>query len=72
MDYLLSQEAEADLIRIYRYGFYRFGEAQANRYFEALYSCFDRIAKNPDQFPVADRIREGYSICICGSDKILL
>lgn len=70
MNYRLSQEAEEDLIRLYRYGFYRFGEAQADRYFEVLYSCFDRIAKNPEQFPTADRIRKDYRFCVCGSDTI--
>lgn len=46
MNYRLSQEAEEDLIRLYRYGFYRFGETQADRYIDSLYSCFDRIAEN--------------------------
>lgn len=70
MKYVLSQEAEDDLIRIYRFGFYQFGEAQADRYFEALYQCFDRIAKAPEQYPAADRIREGYRFCVSGSDTI--
>lgn len=45
MNYRLSLKAEEDLIRLYRYEFYSFGENQSDRYFDALYSCFDRIAK---------------------------
>ncbi|WP_026965814.1 type II toxin-antitoxin system RelE/ParE family toxin [Algoriphagus terrigena] len=70
MNYRLSQEAEDDLIRIYRFGFYRFGEAQADRYFEALYLCFDQIAKNPEQYPTADRIRRDYRFCVLGPNTI--
>ena len=70
MNYRLSQKTEDDLIRIYRFGFYRFGEAQADRYFEALYSCFDKIAENPEQFLTADRIRHDYRFCDVGSNTI--
>jgi toxin ParE1/3/4 len=70
MNYVLSQEAEDDLIRIYCFGYFKFGELQADMYYDSLFACFERIAKNPDQFPSADRIRLGYRFCVCGSDTI--
>lgn len=70
MTYLLSQEAEHDIVRIYRFGFIKFGEAQTDKYFEALFNCFERIGKNPYQFPQASHIRKSYHYCVCGSDTI--
>ena len=44
--YKLSIEAENDVIRIYEYGFHEFGMIQADKYYEALYECFNKIASN--------------------------
>jgi toxin ParE1/3/4 len=45
--YKLSFEAEEEVIRIFEYGLKQFGFQQANKYYEMLYDCFDRIASNP-------------------------
>ncbi len=49
-DYFLSESAKADLKSIYRFGVERFGEQQAERYFDGLIASFSEIAKNPLQF----------------------
>ena len=61
--YKLSGDAKEDLKRIYRYGVLTFGEAQANRYYDAL---FERFAL----YPSADSIRPGYRRSVCGVDNI--
>lgn len=68
--YLLTQEAEDDLIRIYLYGHGKFGERQAEKYYRSLIEHFERIAVNPYLFPAADHIGAGYRYCVCGSDTI--
>ncbi len=68
-NYNLTGEAKADLLRIYRWGLHRFGEAQADKYYDELFTYFDRIAEQPDRYPVTD-IREGYRRCTTRSDTI--
>lgn len=45
--YHLSYEAEEDVIRIFEYGLGKFGLQQANKYYEMLFECFNKIASNP-------------------------
>lgn len=68
--YILSADAEEDLIRIHHYGVYKFGMKQADKYFEESFECFERIAENPYAFPSVDYIKEGYRRSVCGSDSI--
>ena len=68
--YLLSNAAKEDLIRIHHYGVERFGVAQADKYFEAFFQCFDIIAQRPFSFQSVDHIKKGYRRCVCGSDTI--
>ncbi len=68
--YLLSNAAKEDLIRIHHYGVERFGVAQADKYFEAFFQCFDIIAQRPFSFQSVDYIKKGYRRCVCGSDTI--
>ena len=68
--YKLSTVAKEDLIRIYRYGYRTFGSNQANRYYDALFESFDRIASNPFSFEAVDYIRPGYRRCVYQSDTI--
>ena len=69
-NYKLSAIAKADLIRIYRYGYRTFGPNQANRYYDALFDEFDRIALSPFSFEAVDYIRPGYRRCVYQSDTI--
>lgn len=69
-DYRLSENAKADLIRIYRRGVREFGEAQAEAYFNAFFERFEMLAEQPLAYPVVDHIRVGYRRSVCGADSI--
>ncbi len=69
-NYRLSNEAKADLIRIHQYGVQQFGMAQADKYFDAFFECFELIARQPYSFESVDFIKEGYRRCVCGVDSI--
>jgi len=63
-NYKLSEIAEADLVRIYRWGLQRYGQAQADRYFAAFFDHFDQLAEQPLSHPVAE-IREATgAVCV--------
>jgi len=68
--YRLSNEAKEDLIRIHQYGVKKFGMAQADKYFESFFECFDIIAQRPFSFESVNSIKKGYRRCVCGSDSI--
>lgn len=68
--YRLSTTAKEDLIRIHHYGVKRFGEAQADKYFDSFFHYFDIISQRPYAFESVDFIRPGYRRCVCGSDSI--
>lgn len=68
--YRLTNEAKGDLIRIHHYGVERFGMAQADKYFNSFFHCFDNIAQRPFSFESVDSIKKGYRRCVCGSDSI--
>lgn len=53
MSYLLSEEAEGDLVEIYDRSLDDWGEVQADRYLDGLYAAFASIAVRP----LAGRIR---------------
>ena len=69
-NYKLSQDAKTDLQRIYKHGVREFGEAQADKYFEAFFTRFEEITENPYRYQLIDHIREGYRRSPCGSDNI--
>lgn len=69
-DYRLSNVAKSDLIRIHKYGVERFGMAQADKYFDSFFKCFEMIAQRPFSFEAVDRIKTEYRRCVCGSDSI--
>jgi toxin ParE1/3/4 len=68
--YRLSNEAKEDLIRIHHYGVEKFGETQADRYFDTFFEYFDIITQRPFSFESVDYIKTGYRRCVCGSDSI--
>ena len=68
--YRLSNTAEDDLIRIYKYGLENFGAVRAEQYFNAFFNCFDAIVKNPFAFESVDYLKVGYRRCVCGVDTI--
>lgn len=68
--YRLSEQADADLIRIHHWGVRNHGEAQADAYFFQLIDRFQEIADDPLLYPAVDDIREGYRRSVCGRDSI--
>jgi toxin ParE1/3/4 len=66
----LSVTAKEDLIRIYQYGVQKFGEKQADKYFQSFFEYFDVIAERPESFESVDFIKPGYRRCVCGVDSI--
>ncbi|WP_374400543.1 type II toxin-antitoxin system RelE/ParE family toxin [Flavobacterium sp.] len=68
--YDLSEKAKEDLLRIYEYGIGQFGLDQADKYFDMMHQCFDKIATNPFLFPTVSHIKSDYRKCVCGVDAI--
>ncbi len=68
--YILSESSRADLKNIYRFGLERFGEQQAEAYFNGLIACFDEIAKSPLQFQQVPEVGDGYHRCVYISESI--
>jgi len=68
--YKLTENAKNDLRTIYRYGFEKFGETQADLYFDALINHFEKIAENPFLYQAVDHIRKGYRRSVCGVESV--
>jgi len=68
--YKLSEDAKADLARIYRRGISDYGEAKADKYYAAFFIRFEQIAEQPNLYQAVDHIRKGYRRSVCGVDSI--
>ncbi len=68
--YKISNDAESDLDRIWRHGVKFWGETQADIYYLAFIARFELLAERPYLYPVADYIRHGYRMSVCGVDTI--
>ena len=55
-----DRAAEADLIDIWVYSFNNWGEAQANRYLDAMEVGIGQLARSPDRGDCRRPLREGY------------
>ena len=55
-----SPKAESDLKSIWLYSFDQWGEAQADRYFDALIHAIDGLVDHPKLGKPADKARVGY------------
>jgi len=69
-EYRLSNAAKEDLIRIHHYGIHKFGQLQADKYFNTFFEYFEIIAERPFAFESVDHIKPGYRRCVCGVDSI--
>ena len=69
-NYFLTRNAKEDLWTIYEYGVSRFGVTQAEKYFNMMHDCFERIASNPYLFPAVIRYKNVERYCVCGVDTI--
>ena len=68
--YFSTRNAKEDLWTIYEYGVSRFGVTQAEKYFNMMHDCFERIASNPYLFPAVIRYKNVERYCVCGVDTI--
>ena len=69
-NYRISEDAKADLRRIYRRGVREYGEAQADKYYDALFDRFEQLSKQPYSYQAVNEICEGYRRSVCGVDSI--
>ena len=69
-NYRISESAKADLKRIYRRGLLEYGEAQADKYYTALFDRFEQITEHPFLYQSVDYIRKDYRRSVCGVDSI--
>lgn len=69
-NYFLTREAKEDLWRIYEFGVYKFGVTQAEKYFNMMHDCFEKIASNPYMFPEVIKYQNVQRYCVCGVDTI--
>ena len=68
--YKLSEEAEADLVRIHQHGMRLYGERQADKYFHAFFERFIELAEQPYFYAAVEDVRKGYRRSVCGVDNI--
>jgi toxin ParE1/3/4 len=68
--YRLSEEAEADLYRIWLYGLEWWGPERADQYISEFFIRFNELAENPLQYPELNDIRHGYRCSVSGTDSI--
>lgn len=66
----LTEDAKADLKRIYRRGFREYGEARADKYYNTFFDRFEQLVEQPLLYPGVDDIRKGYRRSVCGVDSI--
>jgi toxin ParE1/3/4 len=59
-NYILSGEADADLVEIYQFSYDNFGESRADAYLLGLEEKFNIIATNKDAGRSISHIRQGY------------
>jgi toxin ParE1/3/4 len=69
-NYFLSKQAKDDLLRIYEYGVAQFGLYHADKYYDKMYECFDKIESNPYMFPLVIKYKNAERFCVCGVDTI--
>ena len=67
---VLTLEADQDLDNLYVDGFKRWGEEQADQYYNALLDHFEVLCDNPFLYRAIDEIREGYRRSVCGKHSI--
>ncbi len=67
---IISAEADHDLGSLYEEGYRKWGEEQADEYYDALLTHFDVLCDNPYLFRAVEEIRKGYRRSVCGKHSI--
>ena len=70
MNYKLSEDAQADIIRIHQWGVRVHGEARADEYFNAFFDHFELLAEQPTLYPAVEHVHEGYRRSVCGVETV--
>lgn len=70
VNYKLTEDAKADLNRIYLRGFEQFGEKRADQYFRDFFERFELLAEHPKMYPAVDDVAKGLRKSVCGRDTI--
>jgi len=68
--YRLTLAADADIDRLFIFGFETFGLEQANKYVSGLYEHLDDLAKNPKHWPAVEHLRAGCRRSVYSSHSI--
>ncbi len=58
--YRLTLSADADIDRLFVFGFETFGLEQADKYVSGLYVHLEDLSNYPQRWPAVEHIREGY------------
>ena len=66
----ITSRASGHLDALYSDGWLRWGEAQADLYYDRLLLHFDSLCENPLLYPEVGEIRPGYRRSVCGKHSI--
>ena len=67
---VITVEADQDLNNLYEDGLKRWGEAQADHYYDDLLTHLEVLCDNPYLYRAVDEIRQGYRRSVCGKHSI--
>ncbi len=62
--YRLTNAADADIDRLFVFGFEKFGLEQADTYVDGLYEQLDDLTEYPQRWPAVSHIRAGLRRCV--------
>jgi toxin ParE1/3/4 len=65
-----GEDAKADLRHICRHGVRKYGEGQADLYYDALIERFEQLVLQPFLYQAFDDIYSGYRRSVCGVESI--
>ena len=68
--YRLTLAADADIDRLFIFGFETFGLEQADRYVSGLYEHLDDLADYPKRGPAVEHIHPGYRRSVYGVHSV--
>ena len=68
--YRLTRKAENDLLNIASYGIEQFGVELSRQYYNKLKQRFDKLAEQPELYPLVEHVRKGYRRSVCGVHSI--
>ena len=66
----ISKHAQRQLESLYIYGFEKWGEKQADLYYDLILRHFDMLCDNPLLYTTVDDIKVGYRRSVCGKHAI--